>query len=119
MISNEEKNSLIGTLATSDGFTDRSGNDSTSFVPFRITRKNLGRLPEFMTKGKHMILSGRLSEYEGKVYFDVTDMQFLSGGKSERHEEVLSSSASPAFQNDPFNQSFPEQILITDDDLPF
>ena len=66
-----------------------------------------------------MILSGRLSEYEGKVYFDVTEMQFLSGGKSEHHEEEYSSSSSPAFQNDPFNQSFPEQILITDDDLPF
>ena len=119
VFSNDGKNSLIGTLAASDGFTDRSGNDSTSFVPFRITRKNLGRLPEFMTKGKHMILSGRLSEYEGKVYFDVTEMQFLSGGKSERHEEEHTSSSSPAFQNDPFNQSFPEQILITDDDLPF
>jgi len=118
-------------IATNEKKRDKAGELQDITTWFRVTlwRKQAENASKYLTKGSPVYIEGRLrveewTDKDGKTRYNLeinaTDMQFISGGRSDgssssaAHENDFSDSNNFSNSSDVRNSPAP-----TDDDIPF
>lgn len=117
---------LQNTVAVKNDFKNADGEYDSEFVNIVVWRQTAEFLNNYAAKGSKVLVEGRLTNRtydkqdgtKGYITEVVAEKVELLGGqaKSENKEQKTDEKASE--QNDPFKE-FGEEVVLTDDDLPF
>lgn len=117
---------LQNTVAVKNDFKNADGEYDSEFINIVVWRQTAEFLNNYAAKGSKVLVEGRLTNRtydkqdgtKGYITEVVAEKVELLGGqaKSETKEQKPDEKASE--QNDPFKE-FGEEVVLTDDDLPF
>lgn len=117
---------LQNTVAVKNDFKNADGEYDSEFINIVVWRQTAEFLNNYAAKGSKVLVEGRLTNRtydkqdgaKGYITEVVAEKVELLGSlaKSENKEQKADEKASE--QNDPFKE-FGEEVVLTDDDLPF
>lgn len=117
-------------VATNEKKRDKAGDLQDVTTWFRITLwgKQAENASKYLTKGSPVYVEGRLRVEEwtdrdgGQRYtleVQATDMQFISGGRTDDYASDASSQSDYSDDSASSSSGFASQSAATDDDIPF
>lgn len=118
-------------LATNERRKDRNtgeNNDITTWFRVTLWGRQAEVASQYLTRGKSVYIEGRLrvEEYtdrDGKprhaLEVNATDMQFISGGRSEEGGAPQARAAAAPSGSGESGEPAPEPTDLSDDDVPF
>ena len=117
---------LYFTGGSNDGWADKNGNDSVSWINFCIRGKRATSVKDYFKKGTSINVMARLKtwstktedgKYENHYMMNVNEFTFLGGGNSSKKDEEPTVETTTEVSEADFDTG--PTLDISSDDLPF